>query len=171
MNFRLLSRILLITLAVIIVDQVTKIWILATFQFGEISPVIPQVFNLTLVFNKGAAFGIFSGIESPLVRGLVLGISTSVALAIVVIALFKEYKDDVVAQCAIALILGGAVGNIIDRARLGMVVDFLDFYISSHHWPAFNIADSAICIGVTVLILLQVMKAPKKNELVESTTL
>ena len=134
-------------------DQVTKFAVLQSFLPGEIRPIVPGLFNLTLTFNPGAAFGLWSGLSEG-VRELVLALTIMVALAVVVFFLKQPGYRNTPAQVALAAILGGAVGNVIDRFIHGSVVDFLDFYINSSHWPAFNVADSAICLGVGVLLLI-----------------
>ena len=136
---------------VVVLDQLSKILILNSFASGEIREIIPGFFNLTLHFNPGVAFGMFANLDDG-PRILVLTFTTVLALALVLYFLMTEYRFDKHGQFALALVMGGAVGNIIDRVRIGEVVDFLDFYLGSAHWPAFNVADSAICVGVTILI-------------------
>lgn len=144
----------LVCLLVIGADQISKHYILQTFSLGEILPVIPRLFNLTLTFNPGAAFGLWGGVAEGW-RQIILGITTCAALGVVFYFLRQPSYRNKLTQTALASILGGALGNIIDRFRHdGTVVDFLDFYWGGTHWPAFNIADSAICIGVALLILL-----------------
>ena len=142
----------LVALLVVLSDQITKIAIVRSFELGEILSVIPGFFNLTLTHNKGIAFGMLSGLPDS-IRIFVLIGATGIALGLLVYFLLKEFASDVFGQFGIALVLGGALGNIIDRIRLGYVIDFLDVFYGSYHWPAFNIADSAICIGVGILLL------------------
>ncbi len=132
-------------------DQWTKFLIVSALTLGERIEIIPGFFNLTLAYNPGAAFGMLGDLPDG-TRQLVLGAVTVLALLVVFYFLAKDYYHDLIAQAALGLILGGAVGNIIDRVRLGVVVDFLDVYVQSYHWPSFNVADSAICIGVAILI-------------------
>ena len=136
---------------VVALDQWTKLLVLRSFQPGEIRPVIEGFFNLTLAFNKGVAFGLFADFSDGL-RYALLGGTAALAIGAVLYFFKREYAHDPVGRAALVLVLGGAVGNIIDRVRLGMVVDFFDFYLGEYHYPAFNIADSAICVGVVVLI-------------------
>jgi signal peptidase II len=143
---------LLVTLVVIVLDQATKIWIMNNFSMGEVMEIIPGFFNLTLVMNPGAAFGIFAGLPT-ITRRIVLGVVTVIAVILVVTLLRKEAKDDIYAQIGLYMILGGAFGNLIDRFRFDAVVDFLDVYVGTFHWPAFNVADSAISVGVTLLLV------------------
>lgn len=132
-------------------DQVTKYFIEEYFAPGEILPVIGNYFNLTLTYNKGAAFGLFSNF-SEFYRYFVLIVATSAAFIALIFFLIRDYRHDSVAQVGIAFIIGGALGNISDRVQFGHVIDFLDFYYGDYHWPAFNVADSAICVGVFLLI-------------------
>ena len=136
---------------VIVLDQLSKSLILSSFSVGEVRSIIPGFFNLTLTYNPGAAFGLLSDLPDGS-RVLVLSLTICAALAAVGYFLLNEYYDDGIGQIGLLMIVGGAIGNIIDRARFGEVVDFLDVYFRSYHWPAFNIADSAICLGVTVLL-------------------
>jgi len=142
-----------VVVTVILLDQVTKQLSLTSFQPGEIRPVIDNLFNLTLSFNRGAAFGLWSGLDGGL-REVVLAATILLALLVVGFLLTRPYYQSKIAQAALAAILGGAIGNVIDRLIYGAVIDFLDFYVGSYHWPAFNIADSAICIGVGLLLFL-----------------
>ncbi len=132
-------------------DQLTKY--LAELHLAGSQPVrlIDGLLNFTLVYNPGAAFGMFSSLP-PAWRRATLGIVSLIALTVVLRFLRHEAKNDRISQYALIAILSGAVGNIIDRLRYDAVVDFIDFYIGKYHWPAFNIADSAISIGVTLLL-------------------
>ena len=141
-----------VTAATTFLDQLSKSVILQSFQPGEVRPIITALFNLTLTFNKGAAFGLWSWL-TPGTRELVLGLTILFAVAVVTYLLTRTYNKDPLSQAALAAILGGALGNVIDRVRIGAVVDFLDFYLGTWHWPAFNVADSAICVGVSILLI------------------
>jgi len=157
-------RIIVVVLLVVVLDQLTKFWILERFSPGDVQEIIPGVFNLILTFNPGVAFGFLANLSDQ-VRNIVLGITTFIALSVVGLLLFRDYRSDPIGQAALAMILGGAVGNIIDRLRIGKVVDFLDFYYKEYHWPAFNVADSSICVGVTILVLKSLFdSAHKSNE-------
>jgi len=136
---------------IVVADQISKQVVLQNFSEYQSQPIIPGLFNLVLVFNRGAAFGIMSGLSDSY-RHLALMTTTLLALGAVAYFLLHDFYRDRVAQGALGLIVGGAVGNIIDRFRFGAVVDFLDFYLGNSHWPAFNVADSAICVGVAVLL-------------------
>jgi signal peptidase II len=135
--------------AVIAADQLVKWIVLARFAPGE-GLEVTSFFNLVLVFNKGAAFSFLAreaGWQTPLLVGFAL-----VAAGIVSVLIVRS-PDKNLLRAALALILGGALGNVIDRLRFGHVVDFLDFHAAGWHFPAFNVADSAITIGAALLIL------------------
>ncbi len=138
--------------AVVLADQASKYWILTHFQEYEVRPIVEGLFNLTLTFNRGVAFGLFANLADPL-RSIVLGLSALLAFAALFYFYLVDFRSDRFGRAALMLICGGAIGNIIDRVRLGMVVDFLDLFWGTAHWPAFNVADSCICIGVALLLL------------------
>ena len=163
MNKRMLINIVFFVV-VLVSDQVTKMIAQAKLSEGVLIEVIPDLFNLTLVYNQGAAFGMFSTWPDAL-RRTVLTVVSFIALLVVVRFMFKEAKDDWLSQLALSGILAGAIGNIADRIRYDAVVDFLDFYWGSYHWPAFNIADSAISVGVTLLVV-RIMFAGNKQDAV-----
>jgi signal peptidase II len=143
---------LAISLLVIASDALTKWLVSQSIDLHEAIPVIPSVFQLVHVRNTGAAFGIGANAESRVVP-LLLNAGAITVFFVVVVYAFRTAVTDRLLQVALHLILGGAIGNLLDRFRFGYVVDFLDFYIRDHHWPAFNIADSAICIGIGLLFL------------------
>ena len=144
------AKYLLLALVVLILDQLTKWWVLSSYQPYEVQPLLP-VFNMTLVFNKGAAFSFLSD-AGGWQRWFFTGLSSVVSIVLLV-WLLRLKSDERLTGLSLALILGGALGNLVDRVRLGQVVDFLDFYWQQWHWPAFNIADSAIFIGVVLMLL------------------
>ena len=121
-------------------------------EIGESKVVIPDLFNLTLVMNPGAAFGMFANLPSD-IRRIMLAIVTIVAMGLILLLLKREAKDDLISKIGLYMVMGGAFGNLIDRFKYDAVVDFLDFYVGKYHWPAFNIADSAICVAVFILIM------------------
>lgn len=133
---------------VVLLDQFTKYLVLHRFSLHESVPVIPGFFNLTYVRNPGAAFGILAGAHGAWRTVFFITVSL-VALAVIMTLVRKTH--DRIPLVAFALIGGGAVGNLIDRVRSGEVVDFIEWYYRSYHWPAFNIADSAITVGVALL--------------------
>ena len=141
----------------VVADQLTKYLVLENLTPSQTIVVIPAFFNLVLTFNPGAAFGMMADLQEPY-RYFVLGAATFFAIVAVLYFFVKDYRSDFFAQIALSLIIGGAIGNIIDRVRFGMVVDFLDFYIGDNHWPAFNLADSCICLGVVILFLRKPVK-------------
>ena len=143
---------LAVSLAVLFLDQWSKGLVTRTMEVHQSKTVIADVFDLTYVRNTGAAFGLFASVDSSIKAILLNSIAVIVFLIVSAYALRSSHKS-VRLQVGLALILGGAVGNLLDRVRFGYVVDFLDFSISGHHWPAFNVADSAICIGVALLFL------------------
>jgi signal peptidase II len=134
----------------------------------EPTEIIPGFFNLVLVYNHGAAFGMFADLTSE-VRRLALATVSLLALVVVFRFMLKEAKDDGPSQLALGAILGGAAGNIVDRLREDAVTDFLDCYVKiggiEYHWPAFNIADSAICLGVGVLLVRMLLMKEVKDDL------
>ncbi|MGI6524145.1 MAG: signal peptidase II [Bdellovibrionota bacterium] len=148
-RFRLLW---LLAVFVTVLDQVTKILVLKNIPEGVVVPIIPSFLNLTLTFNKGIAFGLLSEL-TDLWRHLIINSGTVLALLMIVYFLKRHFKDDFIAHFAMALVVGGAIGNVIDRICYGQVVDFIDVYYKNIHWPAFNVADSAVCIGVFILLL------------------
>lgn len=148
----LCARVLVACLLVLIADQITKEMALSELTSDSPIEVLPGFFNLTLHFNPGVAFGLFASLQ-PALRSVLLLLTTFLALSCVGYFLLRDFRHDPFGQIALGFILGGAFGNIIDRLRFGHVVDFLDFYVGRYHWPAFNLADSFICIGVGLLIL------------------
>ena len=135
----------------LIADLATKALVMARFSPYETVTVIDGFFNLVNVRNRGAAFGIFSNAEE-LRLPLFIGVTALALLGILWMASRLGEKDRMEAT-GLALIFGGAVGNLVDRIRFGEVIDFLDFYVKSAHWPAFNVADIVICVGAGLVIL------------------
>jgi signal peptidase II len=149
-------------LAVLVLDQLSKALVVARFAMYEVLPVIPGFFNLTFVTNTGAAFGLLAG-EQTLARQLFF-VAVAVAALLFLFYSYRHFRGQgALFAHAIGLIAGGALGNLVDRLRLGAVVDFLDLYIGSHHWPAFNVADMAISVGVG-LFLLASLRAPAEDD-------
>ncbi len=148
---------------VVVLDQLTKAWVVHHFILYESLGIIPGFFNLTYLTNTGAAFGILAGHPGWLRQVFFIGVAVIALTAIFFI--HKRIKEQSHwYTVGLALIGGGAVGNLLDRVRLGSVVDFLDFYIAGHHWPAFNVADSAITIGVSLILLMNFLLASKGAE-------
>lgn len=142
---------------VICLDQLTKLLVSWNLTLGDSLPVIPGLFHLTLVRNTGMAFGLLSAATIPYKPVLVTVLSL-VALAAVAFYALHAPAGERLSRMGLAFILGGAAGNIIDRLRLGYVVDFLDVFYQGNHWPAFNVADAAICTGVGLLMLETVFR-------------
>jgi signal peptidase II len=140
--------------AVVLLDQITKALVLGSFRLYESLPVIEGWFHLTYVRNPGAAFGMFAGSAESLRRPFFLAV-TAVALVVIGILSYRLPRGRPWVFGGLALVFGGAVGNLIDRVRWGEVVDFLDVFWNAHHWPAFNVADSAITVGMTLLIVAE----------------
>lgn len=136
---------------VIIVDQITKILILKNLPLYHSISIIPGFFNITHIHNPGGAFGFMAHQDSSLRNFLFIFLS-SCAVCFIIYFYKNAYRTHPFLASGFALILGGAIGNLIDRIRFGKVVDFLDFYVRNYHWPAFNVADSAITVGITVFI-------------------
>jgi signal peptidase II len=148
---------------VIIIDQLTKLWIMTNFALYEQQNVIPGLFDLVYVTNTGAAFGFLAGSKNLLRQLFFVGVAI-VALVVIVYAYGHLKKQGKIFVYALGLIGGGAIGNLIDRLRFGSVVDFLDFYLGSYHWPAFNAADSAITVGVGLFLLGTLLQHIKETE-------
>jgi signal peptidase II len=155
------QRVLLIVASITgLLDQLSKQVIFRMFFPGQLVPVIPGCFNLTLTFNPGAAFGLWSNLPEGW-RQVALGVSIAMALGVVFFFLRHTTYQSPLSKVSLAAILGGAIGNLIDRLVYGSVIDFLDFYLGEHHWPAFNIADTAISLGVISLIILPQRTVPQ----------
>ncbi|MBT8764055.1 signal peptidase II [Desulfohalobiaceae bacterium Ax17] len=137
---------------VLILDQITKLWVQNNIPLWSGTTIIPGFFNLVHVLNKGAAFGFLNRADLTWQTYFFIAVS---ALAIVLIFHLVRTVDrnDQFLFTGLGLILGGALGNMVDRIRLGQVIDFLDFYLGTHHWPAFNVADIAISLGSLALLI------------------
>ena len=146
-------------LVVLLLDQLTKIIINSSFTLYESLSIIPGLFNLTYIRNPGAAFGFLADAD-PMFRSVFFIAVSVVAVIFIILVIRKIRTDELLSTFGLSLILGGALGNLIDRIRFGEVIDFLDFYLGSYHWPAFNMADSAISIGA-LLLIWQIIR--KKN--------
>jgi len=138
-----------LSIGIILIDQLTKITIEQRFEFGDVKPVT-GFFNVVLAYNKGAAFS-FLASASGWEGGFVVAIA--IAASVFVLYLLARHGHQRLFALALAMILGGAVGNVIDRIVYGHVIDFLDFHWGGWHWPAFNLADSAIVGGAALLIV------------------
>ncbi len=145
----------------LILDQASKIYIDSHFMIGESKKVISHFFHITYVRNPGAAFGILadSSIRVPFF------LSVSVIASLLILWYLTRLEDSKYCQhLGLGLIFSGAIGNLIDRARLGEVIDFLYVHWYDHYWPAFNIADSAICVGVAIILVCSWREEKKKTD-------
>jgi signal peptidase II len=136
---------------VFLLDQASKLWVLGSFALHE-RLAVTSFFNLVLVYNPGASFSFLAdagGWQRWFFVVLALGISAWL------VVMLRRHASERLLPAALALVLGGALGNVIDRLRFGAVVDFLDFHFAGWHWPAFNVADSAITVGVVLLLWQQ----------------
>jgi len=147
-----LARVVTLAAVIVVLDQITKLIALSRLILGTPVTLVDGFLALTLVMNPGLAFGLLAGI--PASWRWVVGLLSLVALVVLLrVALRILPSGGWREQSAIGLIFGGAVGNLIDRTRFGAVVDFVDVYVRDWHWPAFNVADSAITVGVAALAL------------------
>jgi signal peptidase II len=139
-----------IAAVVVVLDQATKWWLLQTMQQNNGRFIeMTDFFDIVLVWNRGVSFGMFNNDAG------LNGMLFSLLAAVIVVALLVWLRRaaSAVIGVAIGLVIGGAIGNVADRLRLGAVVDFLDFHLGSWHWPAFNVADAAICVGVGLMVI------------------
>jgi len=160
----MLKRHLLIAIAVVVLDRITKWAIVQTITLDDAINIIPGLFRLTHLENTGAAFSLFADSTSPFKTMLLIAFSLG-ALCVVSFLLWKERAIFNSGTLALSLILGGAVGNLWDRLADGKVTDFLDFYVGIHHWPPFNIADSAIVVGALLLLMRMLRTNPPQQTL------
>ncbi len=136
----------------LIVDQLTKSWVIERFAYGELLPVIPDFFNLTHVRNPGGAFSFLANMPEPIRQTFFLGTGV-LAIGLLLVFLRRLEPGQWLSATAIGGVLGGAIGNLVDRVRFGEVIDFLDFrLIGGYVWPTFNMADSFIVVGVGILM-------------------
>ena len=147
-----MTPIVVIAGAIVVLDQITKLAALERLAPGVAVPVVDGLLSLTLVMNTGLAFGLLSGLPATW-RWLVALLSIVALIVLARVAVRVLAGGGWSARLSVALIFGGAVGNLIDRARFGAVVDFVDAHYRGYHWPAFNVADSAITVGVALLAL------------------
>jgi signal peptidase II len=152
MQANLKSRFSYIILVILILatDRISKSSIISQFDLGEPAPVIDGLFNITYVQNAGVAFGILNTFSSP-IKVLFLCLVAGIAAVVVIVYSLRNDPRKRMLQCALALILAGALGNLYDRVRYGYVIDFLEFHIRGYYWPSFNVADTSISIGVILL--------------------
>ena len=145
------------------VDQITKRVVMSSFYYGETVRVIPGFFDLTYVRNPGGAFSFFAAGPSELRMTFFVG-TTLIAIGLLLVFYRRLESDEKLSAAALGTILGGAIGNLIDRIAYGEVVDFLDFHIAGYAWPTFNVADSCIVVGVSVLVFAMFMEGSRGAE-------
>ena len=149
---------LLLMAAVVALDQATKAVVVRSLQLHENVPLVDGLLSLSHVRNRGAAFGLLSDWDLPYQSAL-LSLLSLAALAAIAVYFLRLPASARLPRAALALVLGGALGNLVDRVRLGYVVDFVHVYWRQHVWPDFNVADSAITVGVTLLVL-DILRSP-----------
>ncbi|MCX5848249.1 MAG: signal peptidase II [Deltaproteobacteria bacterium] len=153
---------LLGAITVIILDQITKAAIVAKFFLHESYAVIDGFFNLVYVMNPGAAFGFLANTSEIFRYFFFIGITSAIIL-LIIYYIVKSKSQNMLVLASLTLIFAGAVGNLIDRIRFGAVVDFLDVYVGTAHWPAFNVADSAISLGAMLMIWGMIVNREKAH--------
>jgi signal peptidase II len=151
---------LLTTLSVVALDQVTKWYVVHRLKMHETIRVVPGFFDLVHIRNRGMAFGLLNGPHIDF-RFWLLLMASLTAIAILLVWFFRLKRRDALTTLGISLILGGAIGNMVDRIRYQEVVDFLDFYFGRYHWPAFNVADAAITCGTFLLAITLLFRKPR----------
>ena len=159
----------LIAVAIILLDQATKRVIVGTLQLGQGLPIVPGFFDLVFVLNPGAAFSFLATLPDSVRNPFFITISVT-AVILILVYRTRHLQQHELASLSLALVLGGAIGNLIDRLRYGMVVDFLLVHIYEYHWPAFNVADSAISVGVTLMVLEMVLEWRRERKSVRRKT-
>jgi signal peptidase II len=145
----------MVVAVILLLDQVSKYYVQQTLKLYESITVWP-IFNIIYIYNPGAAFGFLSGAHASWRNPFFIGVSV-LAILLLIGYHHKAQGHGFLGDLGLALIMGGAVGNLIDRIRFGQVVDFLDFHLGGYHWPAFNVADSAISVGVGITILALIL--------------
>ena len=149
-----------IALTGLVADQATKLYIDGSMRLFDSITIVDNFFHITYVRNRGAAFSFLSDASWR----FPFFITVSVIAALVILIAFRKLRDDQkLAQVSLAMIFSGAVGNLIDRVRLGEVIDFLDVHWYRHHWPAFNVADSMICVGVALLAVDMILEEKRQK--------
>ena len=152
---------LTVSALVLVLDQATKIYIDRTMALHSSIPVIDQFFSITYLRNKGAAFGILANSSFRLPFFILV---STVAVCVIFVVIKRLREDQKLTMVSLSLIFSGALGNLIDRVRLGEVIDFLDVHWYDHHWPAFNVADSAICVGVFLLAIDMIQEERREKK-------
>jgi signal peptidase II len=153
--------------AIVALDQATKALVDRYMELHESHTIIEGLARLTYVQNRGAAFGILSDADLPY-QSILFSLISLIALGAIAVYAWKLSVTSRLPQLALAFIIGGAVGNLLDRMRLGYVIDYVDVYWGRHHWPAFDVADSAISVGVALLVI-DILKNPQSDTETEMT--
>jgi signal peptidase II len=146
------SLLLFVAGIVVLLDQITKVWVDRTIRVYDSQTIIPGILDLHYIRNSGAAFGILSGSQAGFRIPFFILVSV-VAIGIILFLFYKLEDSEVMMPVALSLVLGGAIGNLVDRIRLGEVIDFILLHYKTFRWPAFNVADIAITVGVFLLVL------------------
>lgn len=146
---------------IVALDQVTKALVDRYLELHESYAIVEGLARLTYVQNRGAAFGILSDADLPY-QSVLFAVISIVALGAIAVYAWRLPISSRLPRAALALIMGGAIGNLLDRMRLGYVIDYVDVYWGRHHWPAFNVADSAISVGVALLVL-DILRSPQPD--------
>ncbi len=154
----------LILLLVVVADQLTKQWVTSSFRLFESRELVEGLLYFTYVTNTGAAFSLFADVDSPWRHYFFVTVAVVAMIGLTATYIYTR-KNHRLYGVALALIAGGAMGNLIDRIRLGAVVDFIDVMIGTYHWPAFNIADSAICVGVGLFLVININEERTKKKI------
>jgi signal peptidase II len=152
---------LIFCFGILLLDQWSKYIIVQKLLLYQRVEVIHGLFNIVHVRNTGGAFGIFGG-ERGGIGSVLFVIVSLIAIGAIIFLFVKTRENEKTLALSFSLILSGALGNLIDRLHYGEVVDFLDFHIAAYHWPAFNVADSAICVGIGLMVL-EVLKRDRKR--------
>jgi signal peptidase II len=160
LELKSVMAIALTVVSTVFLDQLAKALIIQNLTLHDTVEVIPGFFNIVYWRNPGGAFGILK--EGGTARTLFF-VVVSLAAVVIIGVLVKQHATDTFTRVALSLVAGGAVGNLIDRLRFGEVVDFLDFYLGRYHWPAFNVADSAITVGVLASLFLFYIRGPSEG--------
>lgn len=149
---------------IVSLDQLTKTMVISKFHLHQSLAVIENFLNITLVHNRGAAFGLLANLPDHIREPFFLVIPM-LTLSAIIFAFYKLSEQEIFSVVGLVLIVGGAIGNLIDRVRIGYVIDFIDFHwFGEHHFPAFNVADAAICVGVFILILNLLFLPPESTD-------
>ncbi len=150
----------IIFLIIVLIDQITKFYIASNFELYQSIEIIRGFFNITYIRNSGVAFGMFSNLKGSFIQ--IVFIAIYIIAIISILILYRETHG--YSHIALSLIFSGAIGNLIDRIFRGEVVDFMDFHWQNYHWPAFNVADSCISVGVGLLMITMIEDRGQRTE-------